>query len=125
MDKDKIFESFAIRDYVEICKGMRYWEFVTYSQELLCKLDGLKSRIKKEGLEPTTICSTLKLRATDGKMRLTDVAETEQLIRIIQSVPSLKPIVCTFIYENPKNIYPRYNGMSCVIYNFIYHYQYV
>ena len=41
MDKDKIFESFAIRDYVEICKGMRYWEFVTYSQELLCKLDGL------------------------------------------------------------------------------------
>lgn len=39
----------------------------------------LKSRIKKEGHEPTTICSTLKLRAVDGKMRLTDVADTEQL----------------------------------------------
>lgn len=50
----------------------------------------LKSRIKKEGHEPTTICSTLKLRATDGKMRLTDVADTEQLFRIIQSVPSPK-----------------------------------
>ena len=45
----------------------------------------LKSRIKKEGHEPTTICSTLKLR-----MRLTDVADTEQLFRIIQSVPSPK-----------------------------------
>ena len=41
-------------------------------------------------IELTTICSTLKLRATDGKMRLTDVAETEQLFRIIQSVPSPK-----------------------------------
>lgn len=50
----------------------------------------LKSRIKKEGHEPTTICSTLKLRAADGKMRLTDVADTEQLFRIIQSVPSPK-----------------------------------
>lgn len=50
----------------------------------------LKSRIKKEGCEPTTICSTLKLRAADGKMRLTDVADTEQLFRIIQSIPSPK-----------------------------------
>lgn len=50
----------------------------------------LKSRIKKEGHEPTTICSTLKLRAADGKMRLTDVADTEQLFRIIQSIPSHK-----------------------------------
>lgn len=107
---------FSVVDVIDILTDSpdpkRYWSV-------------LKSRIKKEGLEPTTICSTLKLRATDGKMRLTDVAETEQLFRIIQSVPSLKPIVCTFIYENPKNIYPRYNGMSCVIYNFIYHYQYV
>ena len=50
----------------------------------------LKSRIKKEGHEPTTICSTLKLRAADGKMRNTDVADTEQLFRIIQSIPSPK-----------------------------------
>ena len=51
----------------------------------------LKSRIKKEGgAEPTTICSTLKMPASDGKMRLTDVADTEQLFRLIQSIPSPK-----------------------------------
>ena len=51
----------------------------------------LKSRIKKEaGGEPTTICSTLKMPAADGKMRLTDVADTEQLFRLIQSIPSPK-----------------------------------
>jgi prophage antirepressor-like protein len=50
----------------------------------------LKTRLKQEGVEPTTICSTLKLLATDGKMRLTDVADTKQLFRIIQSIPSPK-----------------------------------
>lgn len=50
----------------------------------------LKTRIKKEGCEPTTICSTLKMRATDGKMRLTDVADQEQMFRLIQSIPSPK-----------------------------------
>ena len=50
----------------------------------------LKSRIKKEGCEPTTICSTLKMLAADGKSRITDVATTEQLFRLIQSVPSPK-----------------------------------
>lgn len=50
----------------------------------------LKSRMKKEGVEPTTICSTLKLPAADGKMRLTDVATTEQMFRLIQSIPSPK-----------------------------------
>ncbi len=48
----------------------------------------LKSRLKKEGVEPTTICSKLKMPAADGKMRLTDVASTKQLLRLIQSVPS-------------------------------------
>lgn len=42
----------------------------------------LKTRLKKEGVEPTTICSTLKLPATDGKMRLTDVADQQQLFCI-------------------------------------------
>lgn len=50
----------------------------------------LKTRLKKEGVEPTTICSTLKLPAADGKMRLTDVADQQQLFRIIQSIPSPK-----------------------------------
>ena len=50
----------------------------------------LKQRLKEEGFEPVTNCHQLKMRATDGKMRLTDVADTEQLLRIIQSVPSPK-----------------------------------
>ena len=50
----------------------------------------LKQRLKAEGNETVTNCHGLKMRATDGKMRLTDVANTEQLLRIIQSVPSKK-----------------------------------
>lgn len=50
----------------------------------------LKQRLKDEGFEPVTNCHQLKLRAEDGKMRLTDVADTEQLLRIIQSIPSPK-----------------------------------
>ncbi len=48
----------------------------------------LKTRLKKEGSEVATNCSRLKLLAIDGKMRLTDVADTEQLLRLIQSIPS-------------------------------------
>ena len=50
----------------------------------------LKIRLKKEGSELTTNCSQLKMRSADGKHYLTDVATTEQLLRIIQSVPSKK-----------------------------------
>ncbi len=50
----------------------------------------LKNRIKEEGNELVTNCNQLKMRAQDGKMRLTDVANTEQLLRIIQSIPSKK-----------------------------------
>lgn len=50
----------------------------------------LKKRLKDEGAEPVTNCNQLKLKSADGKMRLTDVANTEQLLRIIQSVPSKK-----------------------------------
>lgn len=50
----------------------------------------LKNRLKKEGNETVTNCNALKMRATDGKMRLTDVADTEQIFRIIQSIPSPK-----------------------------------
>lgn len=48
----------------------------------------LKTRLKKEGSELTTNCSQLKMKAADGKMYLTDVADTEQLFRLIQSIPS-------------------------------------
>lgn len=50
----------------------------------------LKQRLKKEGNETVTNCHGLKLRAVDGKMRKTDVADTEQLFRLIQSIPSSK-----------------------------------
>ena len=50
----------------------------------------LKHRLIQEGNETVTNCNQLKLKAEDGKMRLTDVADTEQLFRLIQSIPSPK-----------------------------------
>ena len=50
----------------------------------------LKKRLKDEGNETVTNCNALKMKAADGKRRLTDVANTEQLLRIIQSIPSKK-----------------------------------
>ena len=57
--------------------GAKYWSV-------------LKTRLKKEGSELTTKCSQLKMRSADGKCYNTDVADTEQLLRIIQSIPSPK-----------------------------------
>ena len=57
--------------------GRKYW-------------NKLKQRLKDEGNETVTNCHQLKLPAADGKMRKTDVANTEQLLRIIQSIPSPK-----------------------------------
>ena len=50
----------------------------------------LKTRLKKEGSELATNCSQLKMRSSDGKKYLTDVADTEQILRLIQSIPSKK-----------------------------------
>ena len=50
----------------------------------------LKTRLKKEGSELTTKCSQLKMKASDGKCYKTDVADTEQILRLIQSIPSKK-----------------------------------
>ena len=50
----------------------------------------LKQRLKEEGNETVTNCHGLKMLAPDGKMRMTDVADTEQLFRLIQSIPSPK-----------------------------------
>lgn len=57
--------------------GRKYW-------------NKLKQRLKEEGSELVTNCHQLKMRAADGKNRLTDVADTEQLLCIIQSIPSKK-----------------------------------
>ena len=50
----------------------------------------LKKRLRDEGNETVTNCNGLKMLASDGKMRMTDVADTEQLFRLIQSIPSPK-----------------------------------
>ncbi len=50
----------------------------------------LKQRLKEEGNETVTNCHGLKMIAQDGKMRMTDVADTEQLFRLIQSIPMQK-----------------------------------
>ncbi len=50
----------------------------------------LKKRLKDDGNETVTNCNALKMTAPDGKLRLTDVGDTEQLLRLIQSIPSLK-----------------------------------
>lgn len=63
---------------------------LTQSVDNLAYWRKLKQRLKQEGSETVTNCHGLKLPAKDGKMRLTDVADTETLLRLIQSIPSPK-----------------------------------
>ena len=58
----------------------------------------LKNRLKKEGSQLVTNCNQLKMQSTDGKFYKTDVADTEQLFRLIQSIPSPKaePFICYY-----------------------------
>ncbi|GAB6394857.1 MAG: Bro-N domain-containing protein [Bacteroidales bacterium] len=72
---------FSITDVVKILTdssdSRKYWSV-------------LKTRLKKEGSELATNCSQLKMKSADGKMYLTDVADTEQILRLVQSIPSRK-----------------------------------
>ena len=72
---------FSITDVIAI---------LTESVDPLAYWRKLKQRLKAEGNETVTNCHGLKMLAADGKMRLTDVADTEQLFRLIQSIPSPK-----------------------------------
>ena len=83
-DAERVEWYFSIVDVVSVLTdspgyntGRKYW-------------NKLKQRLKDEGSELVTNCHQLKMRAADGKNRLTDVADTEQLLRIIQSIPSKK-----------------------------------
>ena len=86
----------AIRKVWHIQEEEWYFSIVDVCQVLTDSTDGrkywnkLKQRLKEEGNETVTNCHQLKLQASDGKMRLTDVANTVQLLRIIQSIPSKK-----------------------------------
>ena len=75
---------FSIIDTIEVLTDSRDY---TTARKYWNKL---KQRLKEEGNETVTNCHQFKMRALDGKMRLTDVADTEQLFRLIQSIPSPK-----------------------------------
>lgn len=70
---------FSVIDIVEIASG---------SHDARNYRKVLKNRLKKEGSEVVTNCNQLKMLASDGKMRLTDVADVETILRLIQSIPS-------------------------------------
>ena len=92
----KLFESQEIRSAWNEDEEEWYFSVVDVVGALTESQDGrkywnkLKQRLKDEGNETVTNRHQLKLKAADGKMRLTDVATTEQILRIVQSIPSKK-----------------------------------
>lgn len=95
-DSIQLYEDQAIRSAWDEEKEEWYFSVVDVIAALTDSTDPnaywrkLKQRLKAEGNETVTNCHGLKMTAADGKKRLTDVADTEQLLRIIQSVPSPK-----------------------------------
>ena len=91
-----LFEDKKIRVAWDDEEEKYYFSIVDIVQVLTDSTDGrkywnkLKQRLKEEGNETVTNCHQLKMPATDGKQRMTDVADLEQLLRIIQSIPSKK-----------------------------------
>jgi hypothetical protein len=95
-NKLQIFEKQPIRAIWDEEKE-KWWFSVVDIIKVLTESDNpqiywrvLKKRLTDEGNETVTNCNGLKMRAPDGKMRLTDVADTEQVLRLIQSIPSKK-----------------------------------
>ena len=95
-DKIQLFEDKRIRTAWDEEKEEWFFSIVdviavlTDSKDPAAYWRKLKQRMREEGSETVTNCHGLKMTAADGKKRLTDVADTEQLLRIIQSVPSPK-----------------------------------
>lgn len=92
----KLFETQKVRSVWDDEKEKWYFSIIDVMSVLTASVDApaywrkLKQRLKEEGNETVTNCHALKMKAPDGKMRMTDVADTEQLFRLIQSVPSPK-----------------------------------
>ena len=82
-DQDKQDWYFSIVDIVSVLNGTDYYDARKYWSVL-------KGRLKNEGFEPATNCCQLKMIASDGKLRSTDVGNSETILRIIQSIPSKK-----------------------------------
>ena len=96
MKSIKIFESKKIRSSWDNEQGKWYFSIVDIIEVLTDSprprkyWSALKSKLQAEGSELSHKLGQLKMRAEDGKIRLTDVADTEQLFRLIQSIPSPK-----------------------------------
>ncbi len=96
MSNTKLFESKKIRSQWQAQEEKWYFAIVDVIEVLTDSPNHqvywrvLKKRLKDKGNETVTNCNALKMEATDGKLRLTDVADTEQLFRLIQSIPSPK-----------------------------------
>ena len=92
----QIFEEKKVRTVWDDAEEKWYFSIVDAVAVLTDSVDPtaywrkLKQRLKAEGNETVTTCHGLKMKAPDGKMRMTDVADTEQLFRLIQSIPSPK-----------------------------------
>ena len=92
----KLFEGLKVRVVWDDEKEKYFFSVVDIIQVLTESVDGrkywnkLKQRLKEEGNETVTNCHQLKLTAVDGKQRFTDVADAEQVLRLIQSIPSKK-----------------------------------
>jgi hypothetical protein len=92
----KLFENKKVRSVWDNEQEKWYISIVDVIEVLTESVDPaaywrkLKQRLKEEGNETVTNCHGLKMQAADGKMRLTDVADVEQLFRLIQSIPSPK-----------------------------------
>jgi hypothetical protein len=95
-DAIKIFEDKTVRTVWDAEQEQWYFSIVdviavlTESPNPQVYWRVMKKRLKDEGNETVTNCNGLKMQAPDGKMRLTDIADTEQLFRLIQSIPSPK-----------------------------------
>lgn len=96
MSKIKLFESKQVRTEWDATADKWYFAIVDVVAVLTSSVDPgsywrkLKERLHKEGNETVTNCHRLKMIAADGKMRFVDVADTEQLLRLIQTIPSPK-----------------------------------
>ena len=103
MSNIKLFEDKKVRSHYDAEKEIWYFSIVDVigiltDQPTLERARNywkvLKNRLIKEGNETVTNCNRLKMVAEDGKMRITDVGNVEQIFRLIQSIPYSIPLVC-------------------------------
>lgn len=96
MSSIKLFETHHVRSEWDAERQLWYFSIVDVIAVLTDSADAgaywrkPKQRLKAEGNEPVTKCHGMKMTAADGKTRITDVTDTEQLLRLVQSIPSAK-----------------------------------